>query len=126
MALGPTQLPILLRSPHRGRGSPQPPPPLSKGLVGRRRGGTAAGRCQLGLTPGMHCNAERPWGGTATQPLCPPPPPPGLCLKGRALWGQTPSGYKAVGHCKIGWGAVTGGWKRGWGWGYWGCGRAFG
>ena len=29
---------------------------------------------------------------------------PGLCLKGRALWGQTQSGYKAVGHCKIGWG----------------------
>ena len=24
---------ILLRSPHRGRGSPQPPPPLSKGLI---------------------------------------------------------------------------------------------
>ena len=52
--------------------------------------------------------------------------PPGLCLKGRALWGQTQSGNKAVGaHCKIGWGVVTGGWKRGWGW-YWGCGRAFG
>ena len=28
----------------------------------------------------------------------------GLCLKGRALWGQTQSGYKAVRHCKIGWG----------------------
>ena len=47
MALGPTQLPIgqgsflltgmwgwiLLRSPHQGRGHPQPPPPRSKGLV---------------------------------------------------------------------------------------------
>ena len=47
----------------------------------------------------------------------PPPSPhpaPGVCLKGRALWGQTQSGYKAVGaHCKIGWGAVTGGWKSG-------------
>ena len=29
----------------------------------------------------------------------------GVCLKGRALWGQTQSTYKAVGaHCKIGWG----------------------
>ena len=29
----------------------------------------------------------------------------GVCLKGRALWGQTQSGYKAVGaRCKIGWG----------------------
>ena len=28
---------------------------------------------------------------------------PGVCLKGRALWGQTQSSYKAVGaHCKIG------------------------
>ena len=44
-----------------------------------------------------------------------PPPPPGVCLKGRALLGPTQSGYKAVGaHCKIGWGAVTGGWKSGW------------
>ena len=51
---------------------------------------------------------------------------PGLCLKGRALWGQTQRSYKAVGaRCEIGWGAVTGGWKRGWG-GYWGCGRASG
>ena len=49
----------------------------------------------------------------------------GVCLKGRALWGQTQGGYKAVGaRCKIGWGAVTGGWQRGWGW-YWGCARAF-
>ena len=38
------------------------------------------------------------------------------CLKGRVLWGQTQSGYKAVGaRCKIGWGAVPGGWKHGWG-----------
>ena len=30
---------------------------------------------------------------------------PGVCLKGRALWGPTQSSYKAVGaHCKIGWG----------------------
>ena len=30
---------------------------------------------------------------------------PGVCLKGRALWGQTQSGYNAVGvRCKIGWG----------------------
>ena len=37
----------------------------------------------------------------------------GVCLKGRALWGQTQGGYKAVGaRCKIGWGAVTGGWNR--------------
>ena len=36
-----------------------------------------------------------------------------VCLKGRALWGQTQGGYKAVGaRCKIGWGAVTGGWNR--------------
>ena len=41
------------------------------------------------------------------------PPSPGVCLKGRALWGQTQGGYKAVGaRCKIGWGAVTGGWNR--------------
>ena len=53
-------------------------------------------------------------------------PEPGVCLKGRALWGPTKSSYKAVGaHCKIGWGGSH--WrleKRG-GW-YWGCGRAFG
>ena len=37
----------------------------------------------------------------------------GVCLKGRALWGQTQGGYNAVGaRCKIGWGAVTGGWSR--------------
>ena len=37
----------------------------------------------------------------------------GVCLKEGALWGQTQSGYKAVGaRCKIGWGAVTGGWHR--------------
>ena len=30
---------ILLRSPHQGRGSPQPPPPLSKGLTGGWGGG---------------------------------------------------------------------------------------
>ena len=49
----------------------------------------------------------------------------GVCLKGRALWGQTRSGYTAgEARCKIGWGAVTGGWKRGWRW-YWGCRRAF-
>ena len=40
-------------------------------------------------------------------------PAPGVCLKGRALWGQTQGGYKAVGaRCKIGWGAVTGCWNR--------------
>ena len=34
-------------------------------------------------------------------------------MKGRALGGQTQGGYKAVGaRCKIGWGAVTGGWNR--------------
>ena len=35
---------ILLRSPHRGRGSLQPPPPLSKGLVRATSGvGVVAG-----------------------------------------------------------------------------------
>ena len=48
-----------------------------------------------------------------------------LVSGGGSSGGKLKSSYKAVGaHCKIGWGAVVGGWKGGRGW-YWGCGLAF-
>ena len=49
---------------------------------------------------------------------------PNSAVKVGASQPLPPTSYKAVGaRCKIGWGAVTGGWKRGW---YWGCRRDVG
>ena len=44
-------------------------------------------------------------------------PDPGLCLKGRGARGAIPERLQSGhGGCESGWGAVTGGWKCGWGW----------